>query len=168
VGGSAQPKAMKKVAGRLRLDLAQFRELEAFAAFGSDLDAASKAQLERGSRLVELLKQPQYQPFPMEEEVVSVWSGTTGKLDEVPLEDIKRFEREFLDFLKRDNPAVLDTIRSTTDLSDDTVRLLEDAVTKFKGQFTTSAGAVLHVNEPAAAALDEAEVQHATITKVKG
>jgi len=102
VGGSAQPKAMKKVAGRLRLDLAQFRELEAFAAFGSDLDAASKAQLERGSRLVELLKQPQYQPFPMEEEVVSVWSGTTGKLDDVPLEDIKRFEREFLDFLKRD------------------------------------------------------------------
>jgi F-type H+/Na+-transporting ATPase subunit alpha len=78
VGGSAQPKAMKKVAGRLRLDLAQFRELEAFAAFGSDLDAASKAQLERGARLVELLKQPQYQPFPMEEEVVSVWSGTTG------------------------------------------------------------------------------------------
>jgi F-type H+-transporting ATPase subunit alpha len=168
VGGSAQPKAMKKVAGRLRLDLAQFRELEAFAAFGSDLDAASKAQLERGSRLVELLKQPQYQPFPMEEEVVSVWSGTTGKLDDVPLEDIKRFEREFLDFLKRDNPAVLDTIRSTTDLSDDSVRLLEDAVTTFKGQFTTTAGTVLIVNEPAAAALDEAEVQHATITKVKG
>jgi len=168
VGGSAQPKAMKKVAGRLRLDLAQFRELEAFAAFGSDLDAASKAQLERGSRLVELLKQPQYQPFPMEEEVVSVWSGTTGKLDDVPLEDIKRFEREFLDFLKRDNPAVLDTIRSTTDLSDDTVRLLEDAVTTFKGQFTTAAGTVLIVNEPAAAALDETEVQHATITKVKG
>jgi F-type H+-transporting ATPase subunit alpha len=168
VGGSAQPKAMKKVAGRLRLDLAQFRELEAFAAFGSDLDAASKAQLERGSRLVELLKQPQYQPFPMEEEVVSVWSGTTGKLDDVPLEDVRRFEGEFLDYLKRDNPAVLDAIKSTADLSDDTVRLLEDAVTTFKGQFTTSAGAVLRVNEPAAAALDEAEVQHATITKVKG
>jgi F-type H+-transporting ATPase subunit alpha len=168
VGGSAQPKAMKKVAGRHRLDLAQFRELEAFSAFGSDLDAASKAQLERGARLVELLKQPQYQPFPMEEEVVSVWSGTTGKLDDVPLEDIKRFEREFLDYLKRDHKAVLDSIRSTTDLSDDSVRLLEGAVTTFKGQFTTSAGTPLVVNEPVAAALDESEVKHATITKVKG
>jgi F-type H+-transporting ATPase subunit alpha len=168
VGGSAQPKAMKKVAGRLRLDLAQFRELEAFSAFGSDLDAASKAQLERGARLVELLKQPQYQPFPMEEEVVSVWSGTTGKLDDVPLEDIKRFEREFLDYLKRDHKAVLDTIRSTADLSDDSVTLLEQAVTAFKGQFTTSAGTPLVVNEPVAAALDASEVKHATITKVKG
>ena len=86
VGGSAQPKAMKKVAGRLRLNLAQYRELEAFAAFGSDLDAASKAQLERGARLVELLKQPQYKPQAMEREVVSVWSGTTGQLDDVPVE----------------------------------------------------------------------------------
>jgi F-type H+-transporting ATPase subunit alpha len=168
VGGSAQPKAMKKVAGRLRLDLAQFRELEAFAAFGSDLDAASKAQLERGSRLVELLKQPQYQPFPMEEEVVSVWSGTTGKLDDVPLEDIKRFEREFLDYLKRDHKGVLDTIRDTTDLSDDSVTLLEGAVVAFKKQFTTSAGKPLSVNEPAAEALDENEVELATITRVKG
>jgi len=168
VGGSAQPKAMKKVAGRLRLDLAQFRELEAFAAFGSDLDAASKAQLERGSRLVELLKQPQYQPFPMEEEVVSVWSGTTGKLDDVPLEDIKRFEREFLDYLKRDHKGVLETIRESTDLSDDSVTLLEGAVVAFKKQFTTSAGKPLSVNEPAAEALDEAEVQQATITRVKG
>ncbi len=92
VGGSAQPKAMRKVAGRLRLDLAQFRELEAFAAFGSDLDAASKAQLERGTRLVELLKQPQYQPYSMEREVVSVWSGTSGSLDDVPVEDIRRFD----------------------------------------------------------------------------
>ena len=168
VGGSAQPKAMKKVAGRLRLDLAQFRELEAFAAFGSDLDAASKAQLERGARLVELLKQPQYQPFPMEEEVVSVWSGTTGKLDDVPLEDIKRFEREFLDYLKRDHKGVLETIRESTDLSDDSVTLLEGAVVAFKKQFTTSAGKPLSVNEPAAEALDEAEVQQATITRVKG
>ncbi|MGD9957603.1 MAG: F0F1 ATP synthase subunit alpha, partial [Candidatus Nanopelagicales bacterium] len=168
VGGSAQPKAMKKVAGRLRLDLAQFRELEAFAAFGSDLDAASKAQLERGSRLVELLKQPQYQPFPMEEEVVSVWSGTTGKLDDVPLEDSKRFEREFLDYLKRDHKGVLETIRESTDLSDDSVTLLEGAVVAFKKQFTTSAGKPLSVNEPAAEALDEAEVQQATITRVKG
>ncbi len=88
---------MKSVAGRLRLDLAQYRELEAFAAFGSDLDAASKAQLDRGSRLVELLKQPQYSPFPVEHEVVSIWAGTTGQLDDVPVEDIRRFESEFLD-----------------------------------------------------------------------
>ncbi len=128
VGGSAQPKAMKKVAGRLRLDLAQFRELEAFSAFGSDLDAASKAQLARGSRLVELLKQPQYAPFPMEEEVVSVWSGTTGKLDDVPLEDIRRFEREFLDFLKRDHGRSSTRSAETTDLSDDSVTGLENAV----------------------------------------
>jgi F-type H+-transporting ATPase subunit alpha len=164
VGGSAQPKAMKKVAGRLRLDLAQFRELEAFSAFGSDL----KAQLARGSRLVELLKQPQYAPFPMEEEVVSVWSGTTGKLDDVPLEDIRRFEREFLDYLKRDHSAVLASIRETTDLSDDSVTLLENAVSAFKQQFTTSAGKPLVVNEPVAEALDEAEVENLTITKVKG
>ena len=168
VGGSAQPKAMKSVAGRLRLDLAQFRELEAFAAFGSDLDAASKAQLERGARLVELLKQPQYQPFPMQEEVVSVWSGTTGKLDDVPVEDIRRFERDFLDQLKRDKPEVLDSIASTGALSDDTTRLLENAIESFKRTFTTSSGTPLVVNEAAAEALDEAEVQHATITKVKG
>ncbi len=168
VGGSAQPKAMKAVAGRLRLDLAQFRELEAFSAFGSDLDAASKAQLARGSRLVELLKQAQYQPFPMEEEVASVWSGTTGKLDDVPLEDIRRFEREFLDYLKRDHKAVLDTIRSTGALSDDSVTLLENAISAFKKQFTTSAGAPLVVHEAPAEALDAAEVQQVTITKVKG
>jgi F-type H+-transporting ATPase subunit alpha len=159
---------MKSVAGRLRLDLAQFRELEAFSAFGSDLDAASKAQLARGSRLVELLKQAQYQPFPMEEEVASVWSGTTGKLDDVPLEDIRRFEREFLDYLKRDHKAVLDTIRSTNALSDDSVTLLEGAISAFKQQFTTSAGAPLIVHEAPAEALDAAEVQQVTITKVKG
>ena len=158
---------MKKVAGRLRLDLAQFRELEAFAAFGSDLDAASKAQLERGSRLVELLKQAQYQPFPMEEEVISVWSGTTGKLDDVPLEDIRRFERELLDYLKREHAGVLDTIRNTTDLSDDSVSLLEAAVAKFKTQFMTSAGHPL-VNAAPVTPMDESEVQHATITRVKG
>src|SRR5690606_14552944 len=93
VGGAAQTKAMKKVVGSLRVGLAQYRDLEAFAAFGSDLDAASKAQLERGARLMELLKQGQYSPFPMEEEVVSIWAGTTGHLDDVPVEDIRRFER---------------------------------------------------------------------------
>ena len=88
---------MKTVAGNLRLSLSQFRDLEAFAAFASDLDAASRAQLDRGARLVELLKQPQYDPFPVEEQVVSIWAGSNGYLDDVPLEDIGRFEHDFLD-----------------------------------------------------------------------
>ena len=155
VGGSAQPKAMKKVAGRLRLNLAQYRELEAFAAFGSDLDAASKAQLERGARLVELLKQPQYQPQAMEREVVSVWSGTTGQLDDVPVEDIRRFDAEFLAFVERTKPEVLEAIRSTKDLSDDTVSVLEKSIDEFKHQFTTSAGHILVNDEPVAAVADE-------------
>jgi F-type H+-transporting ATPase subunit alpha len=155
VGGSAQPKAMKKVAGRLRLNLAQYRELEAFAAFGSDLDAASKAQLERGARLVELLKQPQYQPQAMEREVVSVWSGTTGQLDNVPVEDIRRFDAEFLAFVERTKPEVLEAIRSTKDLSDDSVSVLEKAIDDFKHQFTTSAGHILVNDEPVAAVADE-------------
>src|SRR5262249_2045753 len=99
VGGNAQVKAMKSVAGRLRLDLAQYRALAAFAAFGSDLDKASKAQLERGARLVELLKQPQYAPFAVERQVVSVWMGTSGATDDVPVIDIRKFEAEFLDYL---------------------------------------------------------------------
>jgi F-type H+-transporting ATPase subunit alpha len=155
VGGSAQPKAMKKVAGRLRLNLAQFRELEAFAAFGSDLDAASKAQLERGSRLVELLKQPQYQPQAMEREVVSVWAGTTGQLDDVPVEDIRRFDAEFLAFIERSKPEVMDAIRTTTDLSDDSVSVLEAAIAEFKRQFTTSSGALLVNDEPVEAVAEE-------------
>ncbi len=155
VGGSAQPKAMKKVAGQLRLNLAQFRELEAFAAFGSDLDATSKAQLERGSRLVELLKQAQYEPQPMEREVVSVWAGTTGRLDDVPVEDIRRFDAEFLDFIDRTKSEVFDAIRSTSDLSDDTVSVLEGAITEFKKQFTTSSGELLVNDEPVEALEDE-------------
>ncbi len=164
VGGSAQIKAMKKVAGRLRLDLAQYRELEAFAAFGSDLDAASKAQLERGARLVELLKQPQYTPFAVEEEVVSIWAGTTGKLDDVPVNDIRRFEREFLDFLRRDRQGLLEGIAETRELSDDTVQALEDGVTAFKQQFETSEGKLLVGEEPVEA-LDETEVGQERIRK---
>ena len=164
VGGSAQTKAMKKVAGRLRLDLAQFRELEAFAAFGSDLDAASKAQLERGARLVELLKQPQYAPQSMEREVVSVWAGTTGRLDDVPVEDIRRFDSEFLSFVERTKPAVFDAIRTTTDLSDDSVSVLETAIADFKKQFTTTAGHLLVNDEPVRAVADE-EIDHAKITR---
>src|SRR5437660_3561407 len=118
VGGNAQIRAMKSVAGRLRLDLAQYRELEAFAAFGSDLDKASKAQLERGARLVELLKQPQYAPFSVERQVVSVWAGTTGQLDDVPVQDIRKFEREFLDHVAHRHASVYDGIISTGTLSD--------------------------------------------------
>ena len=161
VGGSAQPKAMKKVAGRLRLDLAQFRELEAFAAFGSDLDAASKAQLERGSRLVELLKQPQYPPFPMEEQVVSVWVGHHRRARRRAARGRRAASSASSSTTSSgDNPAILDTITSTTDaLRRHRPPARGRRSTPFKGQFTTSAGAVLLVNEPARrAALDEAEV----------
>jgi F-type H+/Na+-transporting ATPase subunit alpha len=164
VGGSAQPKAMKKVAGRLRLNLAQFRELEAFSAFGSDLDAASKAQLERGARLVELLKQPQYQPQSMEREVVSVWSGTTGQLDDVPVEDIRRFDAEFLEYIGRSKPEIFEAIRTTTDLSDDTISVLQSTIAEFKKQFTTSSGALL-VNDEPVEALAEEEIDPAKITR---
>ena len=164
VGGDAQPKAMKKVAGRLRLDLASFRELEAFAAFGSDLDSASKAQLGRGERLVELLKQPQYSPFSMPESVVSVWSGTTGELDDVPVEDIKRFEKEFLDYMHRDHQDLLDTIGSTGQLSDETLSGLEAAIADFKTQFRTTEGHIIG-KEPEVEALEEEEIEPTTITK---
>ena len=164
VGGSAQPKAMKKVAGQLRLNLAQFRELEAFAAFGSDLDAASKAQLERGSRLVELLKQAQYEPQAMEREVVSVWAGTTGRLDDVPVEDIRRFDAEFLDYVERNKAEILDAIRSTSDLSDDTVSVLEATIEEFKRQFSTSSGQLL-VNDESVEAIEDEDVDPTQITR---
>ncbi|MDP5185074.1 F0F1 ATP synthase subunit alpha [Blastococcus sp. BMG 814] len=157
VGGSAQIKAMKSVAGRLRLDLAQYRELEAFASFSSDLDASSRATLERGQRLVELLKQGQYSPYSVEREVVSLWLGTTGKLDVVPVSDVRRFESEFLDFVSRNNDGVFDTIRTSKKLEDDTVRNLEQAVDAFYGQFTTGEGESLRVNEPEAEAMDASE-----------
>ncbi|HUW77836.1 MAG TPA: F0F1 ATP synthase subunit alpha [Candidatus Nanopelagicaceae bacterium] len=162
VGGSAQIKAMKKIAGRLRLDLAQFRELEAFAAFGSDLDAASKAQLERGARMVELLKQGQYSPFSVEREVVSIWAGTTGKLDSIPVSDIRRFEGELLDFVARERKAILEVIAETKDLSDDTVASLTEAVETFKEQFVSSDQ---KVKEAAALALDDEEIGQEKVTR---
>jgi len=166
VGGSAQTKAMKRVAGRLRLDLAQFRELEAFAAFGSDLDAASKAQLDRGARLVELLKQPQYSPFSMTDAVVSVWAGTTGKMDDVPVEDIRRFESEFLAYAHREAKDSLNDLASTNVLSDETVAVLEKTIENFKKTFTTKAGHLL-VNDAPVEALDEKDIDPTKITKVK-
>jgi F-type H+-transporting ATPase subunit alpha len=162
VGGSAQVKAMKKIAGRLRLDLAQFRELEAFAAFGSDLDAASKAQLERGARMVELLKQGQYSPFSVERQVVAIWAGTTGKLDSIPVADIRRFESEFLDFVTRERKSVLDVIAETKDLSDDTVAKLEVAISTFKSQFVSSG---VQVPDHAAEAMDADEVGNESVTR---
>ncbi|MEV4801230.1 F0F1 ATP synthase subunit alpha [Nonomuraea sp. NPDC049421] len=165
VGGSAQVKAMRKVSGTLKLSLSQYRDLEAFAAFASDLDAASLAQLERGQRLVELLKQPQYAPFPVERQVVSVWSGTSGELDEVPVEDIRRFEGEFLDYLQSSHKGILDTIRETREMSDDTVTALKDAITEFKKGFTTSSGELLVKDEPIAP-LGADEVGQEKIKKV--
>ena len=163
VGGSAQVKAMKAVAGRLRLDLAQFRELEAFAAFGSDLDKASKAQLERGARLVELLKQPQYSPFSVERQVVSLWAGTTGRLDDVPVEDIGAFEEQFLDYVANQHAGVVAEIANTKALSDDSIAELIKAIDAFKKTFTTSSGELLIKDVPVDA-LGEAEVDHASIT----
>jgi F-type H+-transporting ATPase subunit alpha len=143
VGGSAQIKAMRKVAGNLRLSMSQYRDLEAFAAFSSDLDAASRAQLDRGARMVELLKQPQYAPFPVEEQVVSIWTAGNGFMDDVPVEDIRRFESEFLENLRRNHEGVLTTIRETKDLSDDTVTALRDAVGTFRAGFETHTGELL-------------------------
>ncbi|BDQ00059.1 F0F1 ATP synthase subunit alpha [Aquiluna sp. KACHI24] len=139
VGGAAQLKSIKGVSGTLKLELAQYRALEAFAMFASDLDAASRKQLERGARLTELLKQPQYSPFPVEEQTVSIWAGTTGKLDDVAVQDVLRFEREFLDFLKR-NSSALNVIRETSKLEKDTIEELEKQLEHFKKMFLTHSG----------------------------
>jgi len=134
VGGAAQVKPMRKVAGRLRLDLAQYRELEAFAAFASDLDRASRNQLERGARLVELLKQSNYTPYPVEDQVVSVWAGTEGKLDDVPVGEIRRFESEFLEYLRHSHKGTLDSI-AANNWDDEIIATLSDAIEKFKQMF---------------------------------
>jgi F-type H+-transporting ATPase subunit alpha len=166
VGGSAQIKAMRSVAGRLRLDLAQYRELEAFASFSSDLDASSRATLDRGQRLVELLKQGQYSPYPVEREVVSIWLGTTGRLDKVPVPEVRRFETEFLDFVGRSHGGVYDEIRTSKQLGDDAVSSLEKAVEEFFGQFTTAEGGSL--NEPEAEAMDASERGQETVQVKRG
>jgi F-type H+-transporting ATPase subunit alpha len=164
VGGNAQIKAMKKVAGGLKLALSQYRDLEAFASFSSDLDPASRAQLDRGARLVELLKQPQYSPYPVERQVVSVWAGTEGYLDDVPVEDVRRFESEFLDELQRSHAGIYDTIRETGDLSQDTVVALKDAIDEFRRGFEKTGGELLVTEEPAEP-LAEKDVELETIPK---
>jgi F-type H+-transporting ATPase subunit alpha len=165
VGGAAQVKAMKKVAGQLRLSLSQFRDLEAFAAFASDLDAASRAQLDRGARLVELLKQPQYDPFPVEEEVCSIWAGTTGQLDDVPVEDVHRFETEFLEYLHRNNEGLLTSIRETKDLPDDSIAALKDAMDRFRRTFEVTGGKLLVSDDEAATPLGAGEVEQESVAK---
>ncbi len=132
VGGAAQIKAMKQVAGTMRLDLAQYRELAAFAQFGSDLDKATKAKLERGARLVELLKQPQYRPMPAQEQVASIYAATNGYLDDVPVEKVRDFEDAFLSFMRDTKKDILDTIRDKKVLTDELKASMNSAIEQFK------------------------------------
>jgi F-type H+-transporting ATPase subunit alpha len=162
VGGAAQIKAMKEVAGSLRLDLSQYRELESFAAFASDLDEASKAQLARGARLVELLKQPQYSPMSVEDQVVAIFLGTKGHLDSVPVADVSRFEAEFIEHLSGADSGILTEIRTSQKLSEDTEAALTEAVADFKRGFATSDGSSVIPNEHVAA-MDEADVEKETV-----
>jgi F-type H+-transporting ATPase subunit alpha len=131
VGSAAQIKAMKQVSGRIKLDLAQFREMEAFAQFASDLDATTQKMLARGSRLTELLKQAQFSPMPVEEQVVSIFAGTRGYLDTVLVRDVVRFEREMLSSIRSKNPGILDSIRTDRELKKDTESKLSDALAEF-------------------------------------
>jgi F-type H+-transporting ATPase subunit alpha len=135
VGGHAQIKAMRQVAGRLRLDLAQYRALAAFAQFGSDLDKATQAQLTRGERMVELLKQEQYVPMPVEQQVISIFTGTNGYLDDLPVDAVRRFEREFLAFVATSYPEVAHNIRTNKVISDADGARLHEAAKHFKASF---------------------------------
>src|ERR1700761_5617615 len=162
VGGAAQIKAMKEVAGSLRLDLSQYRELESFAAFASDLDATSKAQLERGARLVELLKQPQNQPVPVEEQVVAMFLGTGGHVDSVPVEDIRRFETELLDHIRGSEGKILEEISSSKKLSEENEKALTDAINHFKKGFAASGGGSV-VPDEHVEAMDEEELKKESV-----
>jgi F-type H+-transporting ATPase subunit alpha len=135
VGSAAQTKAMKKVAGSIKLELAQYREMAAFAQFGSDLDAATQRLLARGARLTELLKQPQFNPMPVEEQVVSIFSGTQGFLDSVDVKDVTRYEAAMLSFLRSEKPKILKAIRDSKELKDDTAAALKEALTEFGKTF---------------------------------
>jgi F-type H+/Na+-transporting ATPase subunit alpha len=162
VGGAAQIKAMKEVAGSLRLDLSQYRELESFAAFASDLDATSKAQLERGERLVELLKQPQYQPMPVEEQVVSIFLGTGGHLDSVPVADVRRFETELLDHMRASEEKFLAGIRDTQKLSEEGENQLTEIINNFKKGFAATGGGSV-VPDEHVEALDEEDLEKESV-----
>jgi F-type H+-transporting ATPase subunit alpha len=164
VGGDAQVKSIKKVSGTLKLELAQYRSLEAFALFASDLDQTSRRQLARGARLTELLRQPQYSPYPVEDQVVSIWAGTNGKLDDVPVEDVLRFERELLDYLGR-NTEILKTLRDTNVLDDDTAKALEAAVDAFSLEFVTGDGAALGAGKEQFAEIEPEDIAQEQIKK---
>jgi F-type H+-transporting ATPase subunit alpha len=140
VGGSAQIKAMKQVAGTLRLDLAQYRDLAAFAMFASDLDKATQAQLNRGQRLTELLKQPQYSPMPVEQQVLGIWAGTKGFLDDIPLEDIKKFEQGLISFVENTRSSLLEKIRERKTIDKEIEEEMRAALTEFKERFTAEQG----------------------------
>jgi F-type H+-transporting ATPase subunit alpha len=135
VGGSAQIKAMKKVAGTLRLDLAQYRELQAFAQFGSDLDKATQARLDRGARLVEVLKQGQYAPMSVEKQVISLWAAVNGYMDDVEVASVRRFETEWLSYVDTNYPQISKGIIETKDLGKDIEEALKEAIKKFKTTF---------------------------------
>ncbi|HVK45127.1 MAG TPA: F0F1 ATP synthase subunit alpha [Micropruina sp.] len=166
VGGDAQVKAMKQVAGTLKIGLAQYRDMQAFAMFASDLDATSRRQLERGARLTELLRQPQYSPFPVEDQVVSVWAGTNGHFDEVPVGDVLRFESELLDHLRR-NTDVLKTIAETGKWDDDTANAVTKAIADFKKQFRTGEGHALVEGESGHRPLEDEDISVETIETKK-
>ena len=163
VGGAAQIKAMKEVAGSLRLDLSQYRELEAFAAFASDLDAASKAQLDRGVRLVELLKQAQYSPMPVEDQVVAIFLGTQGHLDSVPAEDVSRFESEFLEHVKASHSEILTGIKESKKLSEEAEEKLVSVINEFKKGFAASDGSSVVADEHDAEALDPDDLEKESV-----
>jgi F-type H+/Na+-transporting ATPase subunit alpha len=165
VGGAAQIKAMKNVAGSLKLELAQFRDMQAFAMFASDLDATTRRQLDRGGRLVELLRQPQYSPYPVEDQVVSVWAGLQGLMDEVPVDDVLRFEQEMLEYLRHHGTA-LRNIRETKNFDDDTAAALREQIAEFKKGFQTSEGKLLAGREEHVA-LEEEDVTQEQIVKQK-
>jgi F-type H+/Na+-transporting ATPase subunit alpha len=167
VGGAAMTKAIKKVTGSLKVDLAQFRAMEAFAMFASDLDAASRQQLDRGQRLMALLKQPQYSPYPVNEMTASLWAGTTGRLDKVPTEDVLRFEREFLDYLRREHAGILNAIAETNNFDDDTEHALDGAYESFLDQFETSDGQSIKAGKEQHEALPEDELEQEQIVKQK-
>ena len=162
VGGAAQVKAMKKVAGTLKIGLAQYRDMQAFAMFASDLDAASRRQLDRGARLVELLRQPQYSPYPVAEQVISVWAGTTGEFDGVPVNELLDFEREFLDHL-RHNTKVLETIAQTGEFDADTQQATMDALEQFRSQWISGGGDSLVSGDQTVEAMADEDMDHEQI-----
>lgn len=167
VGSAAMLKSMKAVTGSIKVELAQYRAMEAFAMFASDLDAASKQQLARGERLMALFRQGQYEPFPVEEQVVSLWAGTTGKLDPVPVEDVSRFEAEFLDYLRRSESGILDSIRESGKFDDDSASSLESAYESFADQFETSDGRSIKPGKEEHEALADEDVAQEQIVAQK-